>query len=83
MTRAQLMQALIDADGAILYWQLPRDAVESAVIDGVAYRDAESDLLVHQDAIANGDGSYSMPNQETCQHRDSGRGVCIDCGKFL
>lgn len=82
MTRDELLETLIECDGAILYWQLPKDAVEAAIANGDAYI-ADDDCLVHKDAIAV-NGGYVMPSrQDTCQHRDSGRGVCIDCGKFL
>ena len=60
MTREQLILKLIEADGAILYWQLPKAVVESAITDGLCRID-NNDLLVHRDAVDNGDGSYTMP----------------------
>jgi hypothetical protein len=62
MTREQLISELTEAQGAILYWQLPKDAVESAVADGVAYLDDDSDLLILKDAVKDEDGAYHMPS---------------------
>lgn len=78
---ADIIKALVEADGAILYWQLPRPDVEAAIARDEAYMDG--DLLVHRVAVANGDGSYSMPDASTCRHRNDGRGRCIDCGAFI
>jgi len=34
------------------------------------------EFAIDEDYIAAGDSAH-------CQHRDSGRGVCVDCGEFL
>ena len=59
MTVDELISELIRNDGAILYWQLPRNVVEAAVADGRCYI-AHDDCLVHRDAIKIGDGAYTM-----------------------
>lgn len=59
MTREELMTALVNADGAILYWQLPQPVVEAAIADGLCYI-ADDDCLVHRDAIKLADGAYKL-----------------------
>jgi hypothetical protein len=56
------MQALVDANGAILHChrQLPKAIVECAIAAGDAYL-ADDDCLVHKDAVKIGDGDYRMP----------------------
>jgi hypothetical protein len=65
MTRAELLEELIRADGAILCWQLPKAAVDDAVKAGFAFIDDESDCLVHSDAIKTEDGAFMMKPELT------------------
>ncbi|MCK1671088.1 hypothetical protein [Bradyrhizobium sp. 150] len=60
-------QALLEANGAILYWQLNRVAVSAAIAAGLAYLDESSDLLVHHLAVPNAFGGFEMPDQDKCQ----------------
>ena len=59
MRRDELIAALIKADGAILYWQLPKDVVETVIRDGDAYI-ADDDCLVLREAIKIGEGAYTL-----------------------
>jgi len=59
LTHEELMADLVRNDGAVLYWQLPKDVVDEAIADGLCYI-ADDDCLVHRDAIKIGDGAYAM-----------------------
>jgi hypothetical protein len=68
MTLDETIKALVDNDGAILYWQLPKDAVQAAIRSGLAYL-ADDDCLVHRDAVRIAEGAYTM---ESDRNSDSG-----------
>lgn len=77
-----VLKALADNDGALLYWQYPDQAQAKAALDNCVIKQV-GELLVHPDAVeVEAGNAYTMPTP--CkQHRDDGRGRCIDCGKFL
>ena len=58
---------------------IPLETLEAGMIK------QDGELLVHPDAIMIEPGmAYTMPQPDRCmQHRDDGRGRCIDCGAFL
>jgi hypothetical protein len=65
---------------------------ENAFFDAVAQvitSDEYSELETYclkartEEMLAEGMRLATKHIQERCHHRDSGRGVCIDCGKFL
>jgi hypothetical protein len=60
MTREELMTELVSADGAILYWQLPKQVVEAAIAEGLCRIAEDDDCLVHRDAIRLASGAYTM-----------------------
>lgn len=59
MTQEELLQKLVEADGAILYWQLPREAVAQVLATGLC-RIGDDDCLVHHRARKIADGAYTM-----------------------
>lgn len=62
MTQDELMYELVRNNGAILYWQLPRDVVAQAIMAGLC-RFADDDCVVHCKAIKIGDGAYAMSTE--------------------
>ena len=59
MTHDELIAELVKADGAILYWQLPKEAVEAVVASGMAHIN-DDDCLVHRDATRIDKGAYTL-----------------------
>lgn len=63
---SDVLDTLAQANGAALYWQLPnQDRVKAAIDAGAIRVDAETDLAVHPDAMADEEGAYSMPDGST------------------
>jgi len=62
MTLEETIEALVENNGAILYWQLPKDAVQAAIRSGLAYL-ADDDCLVHRDAVRIDAGAYTMETE--------------------
>ncbi len=61
-TDAEILRKLVDADGAILYWQTPgyENAWQSAMERGVIKFDTDTDCYVHPEARKLGDDGYTM-----------------------
>lgn len=61
----EILDVLAANDGACLYWQLPNQPlVKSAIATDAIRFDGATDLAIHPDAVANGDGGWRMPKQE-------------------
>jgi hypothetical protein len=53
-----ILDILVANDGACLAWQVPN--AQAAIDIGLVRYDADTDLLVHPDALRFVDGSYTM-----------------------